>query len=520
MMLNNVNNNEATFYAWLKEYVTINGKLMNLGQLLFTANQRYSNNVALIYKERTVVYQELFYRVTRFAQTLQAQGVKPRDRILLFFENSIEFYIGYYAIAQIGAVVAPLNTFLKEHELNHIIKDAQPKLMIASSQLLKKLEQEHVQATVPVLTEHDMDLSSAVDSAQLQDIPAYLDADEMAALLYTSGTTGLPKGVMLSSRNILTNCIQGIARLGFVQEERVLGVLPFFHSFAQCTSIWAPLLVGCTVIIVPKIERRYILEGLTHKPTIFLGVPALFGLVCLLQTADLASIKYFVSGGDAMPDKIRAGFELIYQRKICGGYGLSETSPAVCADLEDYTKPTSNVGAPLQEVELAIRNENGLDLPVQPFGRIWVKGPNIMLGYYNDSVKTAETIKDGWLDTGDLGYIDEQGTLVITGRLKDLIAHKGFKIYPQEVENIIMMDPGVIRVGVVGQIDESVGEIPVAYVQMRAEDPDAPKRLRELCERHLASYKVPRVFECSAQELPLTPTGTVDKKVLRKNKAL
>ena len=517
MITNTIPAHEQQFYNELRSSITNHdGALLNLGQLLWFAYQKFPDNIALISQQQSVSYKELFYRASLFAQKLKDKGIKPRDRVLLFFENSVEFYIGYYAIAQLGAVVAPLNTFLKERELEHILNDAQPSLLVASTVLLKKLVEEHIDAKVAVLTEQDMDLTSTIDETICKPIPALLESQEMAALLYTSGTTGLPKGVMLSSKNILTNCIQTIARLGFVKEERVFGVLPFFHSFAQITCVWAPLVMGCSIIIVPKIERRHIVEGLTHKPTIFLGVPALFGLMCLMKNAHVDSVNYFASGGDAMPDKIRAGFELIYRRKIAAGYGLSETSPVLTADLEDITESTMNVGKPLIGVDIAIRDEQGADLPDGQIGEIWAKGDNVMLGYYNEPAKTAEVIKNGWLDTGDLGYISSRGKLIITGRLKDVIAHKGFKIYPQEIENVILMHPNVIRVGVIGEIDESVGEIPVAYVQIKEQEAGIEQRLRELCERNLAAYKVPRKFVCVTHNLPLTGTGKVDKKVLRK----
>ena len=493
-----------------------NDRIINLGQLLNRAALRFPNNVALIAGQQTMTYKELYYRATLFANKLKEKGIKPRDRVLLFFENSFEFFIGYYGIIQIGAVVAPLNIYLKERELAHIINDAQPTLLVASTVLLKKLEEDHIDTKVPILTEHEMNLQGPVNAEILEPVAAFLDPQEMAALLYTSGTTGLPKGVMLSAKNILTNCIQTISRLGMVKDERVFGVLPFFHSFAQFTCVWAPFLMGCAVIIVPKIERRYILEGLTHKPTVFIGVPALFGLICLMRNADVSSVNYFASGGDAMPDKIRAGFELIYQRKIGAGYGLSETSPVLTADLDDTTEPTNNVGRPLLGVTIVIRDESGKDLADGKIGEIWVKGDNVMLGYYNEPQKTAEVIKDGWLDTGDLGYIAPNGKLVITGRLKDIIVNKGFKIYPQEVENVILMHPNIIQVGVIGEIDENVGEIAVAYAQVRSHEPGIEQKLRELCERNLAAYKVPRKFICSTHTLPMTATGKVDKKVLRK----
>jgi long-chain acyl-CoA synthetase len=515
--MNVISSKEKELYKKLHSQITRGtNTIMNLGQLLDYAASKYAENTALIYHDKSMNYKELFFRASLFAQKLKAKGIKPRDRVLLFFENSIEFYVGYYAIVQLGAVVAPLNVYLKERELAHIIADAQPTLLVASTTLLKKMEEDHVDTQVPVLTEADMDLVSPYDAAVCQPIVAHLDESEMAALLYTSGTTGLPKGVMLSSKNIFTNCIQAVSRLGFVNDERVFGALPFFHSFAQFTCVWAVFLMGCSVIIVSKIERRYILEGLTHKPTVFTGVPALFGLMCLLKDADLDSVKYFASGGDALSDKIRGAFEMIYQRKIGAGYGLSETSPVLTADLEDYTEPTSSVGAPLIGVTIAIKDEQGNDLPAGQQGQIWVQGDNVMLGYYNEPQKTAEAIKNGWFDTGDLGYMGPQGKLVVTGRLKDVIASKGFKIYPQEIENVILMHPSAVRAAVIGVDDPNVGEIAVAYVQLRGQEPDSEQKIRELCERNLAAYKVPRKFVLVTHNLPLTGTGKVDKKVLKK----
>lgn len=508
---------EQEVFESLKKLIMDDGHIINLGQLLYISAARYAQRTALIFQDRQMTFGQLYVSAAQLTKKIQAKGVRPRDRVLLFFENSIEFYIGYFAIVQAGAVVAPLNTFLKEKELEHIIHDANPALMIASKELIARLKEDHIENLPELLTQDDMELIR--DVQELGDKPqTYLKEDEIAAILYTSGTTGLPKGVMLSSRNILINCIQWMARLdmSLAENERAFGVLPLFHSFAQSCCVWGSTLLGATVIIVPKIERRHILEGLAHQPTFFLGVPALFGLMCLLKTADISQIKYFVSGGDALPDKIRAAFALIYQRKICSGYGLSETSPVLTADFDDETEPTNCVGRPLIGVALEIRDEQARKLQDGKIGEIWAQGENIMLGYYNEPAKTAEVLRDGWFDTGDLGYIDPKGKLVITGRLKDVIINKGFKIYPQEIENVILMHPNVIRVGVIAEVDESSGEIAVAYVQLRHAQEDIEKKLKDLCTQNLAAYKVPRKFVCVTYNLPTTATGKVDKKVLNK----
>lgn len=506
--------NEQQFFDELDASITKDGQLLYVGRLLEGAAHQFKNVPAIIYQDQSITYHDLYRRASALTKYLKAQGVQPRDRIIICFENSPEFYIAYYGVLQAGAVVTPVNTFLKEYELAHIIKDAHPSIMLTSPDRVETFKKAEANGLPQIVTSDDFPL---VDKSFVPDEPIDLEPDEMAALLYTSGTTGLPKGVMLSSRNIMMNVVQGIARLQMWrdEQERLFGVLPLFHVFAQNACVWSALLIGATVILVPKIDRRQIISALKHKPTGFFGVPALYGLLCLLKTAPLDSVKYFISGGDAMPDKIRAYFELLYRRKICNGYGLTETSPLIAIDSDDIAQPTNTVGKPAIGVAIEIRDEQGKPLPTGMIGELWVKGDNIMLGYYNAPDVTNKVLKDGWFNTGDTFYVDEHGKLVITGRTKDLIIHKGINIYPQEIENVITSHPNVLRVGVIGIPDEA-GEVPIAYVQLREEEKDIEQKLKALCNQQLASYKIPRIFICSVQELPVTATGKVDKKILRK----
>lgn len=492
------------------------GKLMFAGRLLWRAAQFNGDGIALIYNDEKITYKTLYSRACLLQKTIIEQcDIKPRDRAIIFFENSPEFYIAYFALWQAGAVVVPVNTFLKTKELTHIINDAQPTVILVASQHKSLFEQTGC-VLPPMLTEHDMGSYSEYNgSDSALDNIVDLDPDDLAALLYTSGTTGLPKGVMLSSKNIMTNVLQIAALLDVPHHERILGVLPLFHSFAQNTCVWASIFYGITIILVAKIDRKAILEGLQHKPTIFLGVPALYGLLCLMKTAPLDSVRLFVSGGDALPDKIRAGFALLYRRKIANGYGLTETSPVLSVNLEDETTHTSNVGRPLSGIECSIRGDNGVDLLHGQVGVIWVKGDNIMLGYYRAEKATHDVLVDGWFNTGDLGYRNASGAIVITGRQKDLIIHKGFNIYPQEIENVLLSHANVIRAAVIGKHDGD-GEVPVAFIQLRSAQENIERELRSLCMQHLAVYKIPKQFICDIKDLPMTATGKVDKKILRK----
>lgn len=506
---------ESTLFKQLYESILQpDGTVMPVGALLQRAAQKFPDSTALIYDNKPITFKQLFYQAVQCGLHLE-RTIKKNDRVLIFVENNPFFYVTYFATAQRGAVVVPLNTFLTEQELAHIIADSAPALIITSSALLSRVTSKA--GDIPVITEKDVPLSDQLtEDLPSIAIPGHSD-DEMAVLLYTSGTTGLPKGVMLSSKNIMTNVIQVIARVQITNQERVFGILPLFHSFAQNICIWSSFFLGCTVILLPKIDRRSIYAGLAQKPTVIVGVPALYGLFCLLKNLDFQNVKYFVSGGDALPDKIRAGFEIVYGRKICNGYGMTEASPVIAADLEDQLVPTSSIGRPMVHIDCTIRGDGNKPLPHYAIGEIWVKGDNVMLGYYNAPQATAAIIEDGWLKTGDLGYIDDAHRIIISGRAKDLIAHKGFKIYPQEIENVLMGHPLVINVGVIGAPQEDVGEIPIAYVQVKEVTDTLKHELRELCQRKLASYKVPRDFICTIDPLPVTTTNKVDKKVLRKN---
>jgi long-chain acyl-CoA synthetase len=507
---------EETLFNEYYQKNSEHGSLPYVGRLLQRAAKRYPQATALIGDEGSCTYLALYQQAVAVSQQLLDRGIKPRDRVFLFMPNSHAYYVAYFAILQVGAVVTPLNIFLREYEFAHIMRDATPSYIICSTTLLDIVHNANSGVPLPpIMTEQDIVTNSSIDGFPVFE-PFCLDPHEMAALLYTSGTTGLPKGVMLSSNNIMTNILQGISLFHVSDKDRVLAVLPLFHSFAQNTYIWAPFFVGACVIIVSKIERRYISKALDYKPTIIAAVPAFYGLLCLLKTAPVESCRIFISGGDALPDKIRAGFALLYRRKICSGYGLTETSPYVAGCLDDEAVPANTVGRPVPQMQCSFRDDNGNEVVQGTIGQLWLKGPNIMLGYYNAPQATADVLIDGWLSTGDLAYADTKGRIVISGRYKDLIINKGLKIYPQEIENVLTTHPLVIRAAVIGVADEASGQVAVAYVQLKEEDPTIEQELKQLCERMLAAYKVPRSFICSTENLPTTATGKVDKKVLQK----
>jgi long-chain acyl-CoA synthetase len=525
---------ESLIFNKLKDSFIKNGDLSYAGELLKIACEKYPNNIALIQQEESITYKELYFKAVIFSKKLKTAGIKPRDKVLLFAENSIAFYVAYFAIWQIGAIVVPTNIFLHSKEITYIIKDSGPVAIFCSDSLRKNIEnlitQNELEHLPQIFTNQDIDQDLNIDaqissnqiSSNIEKIIAEfeverLETDALCLLLYTSGTTGAPKGVMLSSRNIMIHAIQTYARfhmMGLSDKERFFGVLPLFHVFAQNTCLWLPFITGSTIIIVKKIDRKLILEGLKHKPTLFLGFPALFGLLCMMKTAPLDSVKIFVSGADMLPDKIQQGFGMVYGRKICPGYGLSEASPVVAVNYFNHASPTQVVGRPFVGIECDIRDENGKSLPQNTIGNLWIRGGNIMMGYYNSPDATAKVLVDGWLNTGDLGSLDEHGNLAISGRTKDIIIHKGFNIYPAEIENVLLRHPSVFKVAVIGQEESGSGQIPVAFVAIKSPESGIEVSLRNLCSNNLAAYKVPRKFVC-VDDLPMNSTGKVDKKQLR-----
>ena len=514
---------EARNFEKLKHLYSVNGKLMFVGDLLRRTTERTPLKSALIDENQSISYIQFYSRVVSFANLLLKKGVVPRDNVLLYCENSIDFYVAYFAVWQIRACVVPVNTFLHEKELAEIIQDADPKVIVTKgleAKLNKIVEENHMEALPTVLNEESFLFRDSV-AATVEEIDGGLvgdplDSDELCLLLYTSGTTGVPKGVMLSSRNIMANFLQSASRLrGFAKgKERVLSVLPLFHVFAQNTCMWFPVFTGSSIIVVPRIERKHILAGLKRKPSVFFGFPALYGLLCLMKNAPLESIKLFISGADAMPDKIRAAFSMLYGRKICAGYGLTEASPVVAINHIDGECPSNYVGAPLYGIECEIRDESGQSVGFDKVGTLWIRGDNIMLGYYKSKDATDLILKDGWLNTGDLSTMDSMGNLIVQGRSKDLIIRNGINIYPQEVENVLMRHPEVFKVAVIGRDEAVSGQVPIAFVAVRSPEKGFEAKLRFLCASNLASYKIPRKFICM-EDLPMNSTGKIDKKRLR-----
>jgi long-chain acyl-CoA synthetase len=520
-----ITTHEHRIYSDLHKEWTRGDSLLSVSQLLPRAAQKFGNRTALEAPDRVMTYAQWWHEVLRAAQWLRAEGVQRGDRVMIFANNSCEFYVAYFAIWHLGGIAVPLNVYFHERELAGVIADGNPRLILTRTAQRENVTAALTRLDTATVLVHNLDevlwqepYDATAVAALEKALPAqHFASDETAVILYTSGTTGVPKGVMLSSKNVVTNALQVLARfevvVGTKGSDRFLSILPLFHVFAQNTCCWLPVMLGASIIIVPRIERRALREGLQKSPTMFFGFPALYGLLALMKTAPLDSVRLFVSGADALPDKIRAAFAMVYGRKICSGYGLTEASPVVAADGLNYDKPTNTVGELLQGITCQIRDDAGTALATGEVGTLWVKGDNIMQGYYNAPEQTARVLVNGWLNTGDLACVNERGEVLIAGRSKDLIINKGFNIYPQEVENILLRHPAVIKAAVLGRPEGGSGEVPVAFIALRDGYKVQQSELAALCKENLASYKVPRTITQLA-DLPMTATGKIDKKKL------
>jgi len=488
----------------LQQEFTHEGSLLSANHLLARTAELVPHKIALISPTReTITYSELAHTARRISTYIDSYNIQPGDRVVMLVDNSPFFYSTYYGIWQTGATVVPLSTFLHEAELRDIIAEAQPRLIIVSQEFVNKISPTDMK--YPVITENDL-MKVIQGTMDRHFTIKQLAPHDPAVILYTSGTTGRPKGVMLSSHGIMTSTIQGLSRFDFIDNELVLCPLPLFHSFTQSTCIWGSIAAGITIIILPKIMKGALIKSISLNPTIILGIPNFFGLLCRISPLSLTATRYCISGGDALTDAIRRIFALRFGKKICDGYGLTEAGPVIALDLEDTIAETNAVGRPLLGIQCDIRNQD------KDIGTLWVRGENLMVGYYQAPEATEKIMHRGWLNTGDLATFTDDGKLVICGREKDLIIHKGLKIYPQEVENTLMNAPHVMLAAVVGAPDAE-GAYPIAFVQPLEGQIVESNELISYCKQRLAAYKVPRTIVI-VKTMPMTPTGKINKKAL------
>lgn len=500
-----------------------------LYDLIETQAKQRANKTALFVGDEKISYADVHERADRLAAYLSSRGIKEGDKVALFMRNSAEFIYAIFAISKLGAIAIPINTFLKEGELAYILEDSGAKAILSSVIHDKVVSSDEVQALVEfsiweggyqgnspehIAFEQALSFPESVQAV-------FKDIDALAIIIYTSGTTGKPKGAMLSARNVFSNAYGGGLHVNASHKDRIIVFLPMFHSFTFTVGIVMPMYLGASVVIIKSLKpfANIFKQVLLKRVTIFLGIPDVYNA---LVKAKLPwyfmwfnKVRIFVSGAAALQPKTLEGMQKKFTRsKLLEGYGLSEASPAVCINPIKKQKAKS-VGTALHGYEIKIVSDDMLELARGEVGDIITKGEHIMLGYLNRPEVTDETIIKGWLLTGDMGYMDEEGYLYIVDRKKDLVISKGINIYPRELEEVIDAFKGVATSAVIGIADEHSGEIPVAYIELEEgiESIDLGD-LRSYLRDNLANYKIPKQLHI-IDSLPKNATGKVLKRALK-----
>ena len=485
----------------------------------------------LLIDERKVDNLRLKQKVDTFARFLEFSAVKSGDKVAIIVANSEEFIISFLAVTKIGAIAVPINTFLKHEEFAYIVSDAKAKLLICSPEFSKETNQLlHVSPIEKIvwtghydkLDEQNysfLEITGSMETHEQLTNPPGLD--DLACIIYTSGTTGKPKGAMLSYRNMFSNMVAADEVFQITPKDRFIVYLPMFHSFTLTVMVLLPLYASASLVIVKSVFpfSNVMKQTLLKRVTIFLGVPTVYNALLKAKIPWyfmwFNKVRLFISGSAPLSEQAINDFSKRFKRaSLLEGYGLSECSPAVAVNRSEKQKPLS-VGPALPGYEVKIVNDEMMELPLGEVGEIIVKGDCVMQGYYNRPDATDETIVNGWLRTGDLGKMDEDGFVYIVDRKKDLIISKGINIYPREIEEVLYKYEGIDACAVIGIKNNSGDEEVLAFIQLKEDVEQIPeKELRQYLKAHLANFKLPRHIY-TVEELPKNATGKVLKRVLK-----
>lgn len=547
---------------WLKLYPDQIAKNVyyradTLPQLLENAAKEYSKHKAIHFMGKEITFQTLYKKTLKLASYLQSLGIEKGDRVAVMLPNIPQTVISFYAILQIGGIVVPVNPLYQEREIEFIMKDSGAKVIITLDLLYNRVEKvkeqtdlEHIivtsikdylpfpknivypfiqakeQGKPPVIisskSTHFFTQTMKANENQLIEVPISFEED-IAILQYTGGTTGFPKGVILTHQNLVANtsmCRQWLYKME-KGKEVMLAVMPLFHVYGLMTVLVLSVMEVYKMILVPKFDATALLKTIhKQKPTVFPGAPTIYiGLMNHpdIMKYDISSIKGAISGSAPLPVEVIEKFEQKTGGKIVEGYGLTETSPVTHVNfLWDNEIVKGSIGVPWPGTDAAIFSlETGETLPVGEIGELGIKGPQVMKGYWKNEEETKKVLKDGWLLTGDIAYMDEKGYFYIVDRKKDIIIASGFNIYPREIEEVLYEHPAIMEASVVGVKDSYRGETVKAFIVLRDGMTVTEEELNQFMRRKLASFKVPRIYEFR-KELPKTAIGKVLRRQLKK----
>ena len=562
-------------HPWVRHYeqdvpVHIDVPDRPLTWLLDNAASRYPSNTAILYYGTKLTYAQLSSMANRFAIALQRLGIKKGDRVALALPNIPHYPVAFYGALRAGAVVVPTNPLYTEREMQHQLADSGAKVLVmldmyypvvrairketslehviltspseflpAVLHTLYPLSQRNTKLPEPPLTDkevrddkslhrmHELLEPHTKGGVELFHLPVPATGDDLAVLQYTGGTTGLSKGAMLTHRNLLANAMQTRKWTPRAQDgkEITLCVAPFFHAYGLTVGMNLSIYAAATMILLPRFKTEDVIKTIRqYHPTMFPGIPTMYTAILRevgKHTDYLGSIKYCISGAAPLPAKVQSDFESVTNGKLVEGYGLSEAAPVThCNPLTDECR-NGTVGLPMPDVEAIIRDpETGQQCPPNEVGEVLVKGPNIMKGYWNRDAETkAIFTEDGWMRTGDLGTMDEDGYFRIVERSKDLIIASGFNVYPREVEEVLYQHPAIEEAAVVGIPDEYRGETVAAFIVLKKGQQPTEQLQQDILaftKQNLTSYKVPKILEFR-ETLPKSLIGKVLRRELKKD---
>ncbi|UCC94909.1 MAG: long-chain fatty acid--CoA ligase [Candidatus Omnitrophota bacterium] len=507
-------------------------QISNLVEMVDSVVPHFSQRVCLIFGAKKITYGELSTYSKKLAQGLYTLGVRQNDKVALWLSNCPEFVYSFFAVLRLGATVVPINTMFKREEAKFVVEDSGAKILICPIEkaddcqnILSRLDiLEYVVCNpFPHKNPSFRDFYSLIQDAPEFSSSVNIAQDSIAELVYTSGTTGRPKGACLSHKNLLSNTKDCAESIKATKRDCFLCVLPLFHSFASTVCMLLPLSVGARIVIMRAVRpfKRVIRSIFKRKVTVFTGVPSLYSILseakfprfALFASYVMNPIRLCISGAAALPYNVWKKFEKKFRRPLLQGYGLTEASPVVSLNpLRGKRKPES-VGVCIPSMSAKIIDSDGRQLKEGEVGELLVQGPNVMKSYHHAEEETKKVLRDGWLYTGDLAKIDEDGFIYIMGRLKEMINVRGMNVYPREIEDVLYRHPQVREAAVVGTTHRHRGEVPVAFLVKEGEL--SSKDVIDYLRVNVAAYKVPLkiVFK---ETLPKNPTGKILKRELQK----
>ena len=524
----NIPNNRPWFRYWPEGIPRhIDYPEIPLFTFLTDTAKKYPDRPAFCSGDDSITFSELDDRTSRLAAALAGFGLKRSSRGIVFLPNGIEYVIGYYGILKAGGSVAPVNPTYKKDELRHVVTDSEAVAVICNRETYSVVAEIRKETGLKaVILIDDEEISGTISLKTIFDEypPAAPEVeidprDDVAAIEYTGGTTGFPKGAMLTHYNLVANAIQNATFLGWTENDVIVGLLPFYHSWGACTCVNSPIYAGAKVVTMPRYDADTLLETIEKdKVTLLHGAASLYTMLVnspAMGKYDLSSLRYVKAGAMPIPPEIKEKWENKTGVKMILAYGLSEASPETHTSPPDRIKP-GTIGIPIMDTDARIMDEETGTKELLPgeIGELVLRGPQVMKGYLNKPEENEVTLRDGWLHTGDLAKMDEEGYFYIVDRKKEIIKYKGYTIAPAEVEATLYEHPAVRECAVVGVPDDLAGELPKAFIVPKDGSTCSEDELIEFCKERLSPYKRIRLVEF-IDEIPKTQVGKVLRRILR-----